>query len=166
MTRRPGLLTELESIVTIKIVKVKNTDPDLIALVRQLDADLNARYGQLQGQYNAYNSLQSLDAAFVLYADENPAACGAYKRHDDRTAEIKRVFVDPHFRDKGFARKMMAALEQSAAQNGYHTCVLETGVKQNEAISLYHTSGYKIIPNYGQYAGNGNSVCMKKRIER
>lgn len=150
--------------MTIKIVKVGNTDPDLIALVRQLDADLNARYGQLQGQYDAYNSLQSLDAAFVLYADENPAACGAYKRHDDRTAEIKRVFVDPHFRGKGFARKMMAAIEQSAAQSGYCACVLETGIRQNEAISLYRTSGYEIIPNYGQYAGNGNSVCMKKEL--
>ena len=40
----------------------------------------------------------------------------------------------------------------------------ETGKRQPEAIALYLNGGYEIIPNYGQYAGVENSVCMKKKI--
>lgn len=43
-------------------------------------------------------------------------------------------------------------------------CVLETGVKQPDAIALYRKSGYGIIPNYGQYLNIENSVCMRKSI--
>ena len=42
--------------------------------------------------------------------------------------------------------------------------VLETGLKQPEAIRLYERSGYEKIENYGQYIGVENSVCMQKII--
>jgi hypothetical protein len=42
--------------------------------------------------------------------------------------------------------------------------ILETGIKQPEAIALYQKSGYTIIPNYGQYTDVATSVCMKKLI--
>jgi hypothetical protein len=42
--------------------------------------------------------------------------------------------------------------------------VLETGKRQPEAIGLYEKSGYKAIPNYGQYAGVENSVCFEKEL--
>ena len=40
--------------------------------------------------------------------------------------------------------------------------ILETGFKQPEAIRLYTKNNYNVIPNYGQYAGMVNSVCMEK----
>ncbi len=58
----------------------------------------------------------------------------------------------------------LAELEKWAAELGYNKCVLETGKKQPEAIALYKRSGYKIIPNYGQYIGIENSVCFEKAI--
>ncbi|WP_369804232.1 hypothetical protein [Siphonobacter sp. SORGH_AS_0500] len=47
---------------------------------------------------------------------------------------------------------------------GYEYCVLETGKRQQPAIALYTRSGYQPIPNYGQYIGMDNSVCMKKNL--
>jgi putative acetyltransferase len=41
---------------------------------------------------------------------------------------------------------------------------LETGKRQPEAIALYKKSGYKLIPNYGQYAAMDNSVCFEKEM--
>lgn len=41
-------------------------------------------------------------------------------------------------------------------------CVLETGIRQPEAIALYKRSGYVQIPNYGQYLNVENSVCFEK----
>ena len=40
--------------------------------------------------------------------------------------------------------------------------ILETGVRQPEAIALYESIGFKRIYNYGEYRGNGMSVCMEK----
>ena len=42
--------------------------------------------------------------------------------------------------------------------------MLETGQKQPEAIALYTKSGYRIIPNYGQYVGVESSVCFEKKL--
>ncbi|WP_407524361.1 GNAT family N-acetyltransferase [Lacibacter sp. MH-610] len=58
----------------------------------------------------------------------------------------------------------MLQLEQWAKEEGYSAAVLETGKKQPEAIRLYEKCGYSRIPNYGQYAGVENSVCMKKEL--
>ncbi|WKZ38241.1 MAG: hypothetical protein QY332_09890 [Anaerolineales bacterium] len=38
------------------------------------------------------------------------------------------------------------------------------GKKQPEAIEFYKKNGYKVIPNYGQYAGVENSMCFEKSI--
>jgi GNAT superfamily N-acetyltransferase len=72
------------------------------------------------------------------------------------------MFVLPEYRGKGIAGAVLAELETWAADLGYARCILETGQMQPEAIRLYLKSGYAIIPNYGQYAGVENSVCMEK----
>ena len=65
-----------------------------------------------------------------------------------------------------FSRKkiILKELEKWAAELNYTKCVLETGKKQPEAITLYLKNGYAIIPNYGQYIGIENSVCFAKVI--
>jgi GNAT superfamily N-acetyltransferase len=59
---------------------------------------------------------------------------------------------------------VLAELETWAAELGCSKCVLETGGKQPEAIRLYEKSGYKRIPNYGQYVGVENSICFEKSL--
>lgn len=74
------------------------------------------------------------------------------------------MFVKPECRGQGIAQAVLAELESWAGELGFKECVLETGKKQPEAIRLYQKSGYELIPNYGQYAGIENSVCMKKLV--
>ena len=76
--------------------------------------------------------------------------------------EVKRMYTLPGYRGKGYASKILAELENWAAEMSYGKCVLETGKKQPEAIQLYTRNNYTIIPNYGQYAGIENSVCFEK----
>ena len=74
------------------------------------------------------------------------------------------MFVSTENRGKGIAGKILDGLEAWAKELNFQECILETGFKQPEAIALYKKSGYEVIPNYGQYAGVVNSVCMRKRI--
>lgn len=98
----------------------------------------------------------------MAYESDVPVACGAFKFFEEACVEIKRMYVVPQYRNKGIAAAVLNELELWAKEEGYTSTVLETGMKQPEAIRLYEKSGYHRIPYYGQYAGVENSVCMKK----
>jgi hypothetical protein len=53
-------------------------------------------------------------------------------------------------------------LEQWAIENGFKNAVLETSIFFEVAKKLYRQAGYAVIPNYDQYKGLKDSVCMKK----
>jgi GNAT superfamily N-acetyltransferase len=65
----------------------------------------------------------------------------------------------------GIASNILAELEKWASELSYAKCILETGKKQPEAISLYKKNGYRIIPNYGQYCEVENSLCFEKKLK-
>lgn len=148
----------------LKLLKTTSENADFVRLIAELDADLNSRYGALQAQYNAYNHVELLDTLIVAYVDNQAAGCACYKKLDDATVEIKRMFVKPTHRGRGIAISMLTELEAWAKSLTYKATLLETGIKQTEAIGLYSKLGYTIIDNYGQYAGNKNSVCMRKEL--
>lgn len=58
------------------------------------------------------------------------------------------MFVKKEFRGKGIAANILPALCSWARELGYKKVVLETGLKQPEAISLYKKAGFELIPNY------------------
>ena len=51
-----------------------------------------------------------------------------------------------------------------AVLRGFSKVRLETGQRQPEAIGLYESSGYAIIPAFGEYVGDPFSVCFEKEI--
>lgn len=148
----------------VKIVRTDSANPDFIKLVGELDADLRIRDGSEHSFYAQFNKIDALKNVVVAYHNNEPIGCGAFKQYENSTAEIKRMFVPLHERGKGIAGKVLGELEKWADEEGFKSCILETGKKQPEAIRLYEKSGYTFIPNYGQYTGIDNSVCMKKDI--
>jgi GNAT superfamily N-acetyltransferase len=144
---------------------IKRTDSssiDFQDLVTLLDQDLAIRDGDEHAFYHQFNSIDLLKNCVLFYVDEKPVACGAFKMFDEDTVEIKRMFVLPEYRGNGYASKILSELEVWAKDEGIKLGVLETGIKQPEAIALYKKNGYHRIPNYGQYADVENSVCYKK----
>lgn len=148
----------------IRIVKTDASQPDFKELVALLDADLAERDGEDHSFYDQFNKLHLIKYALVAYEKDLPVACGAIKEFEPKVMEVKRMYVTPKKRDKGIATKVLSALEDWARELGYQKCVLETGKRQPEAIALYTKNGYRIIPNYGQYAGIENSVCFEKNL--
>ena len=146
----------------IDIKRTDETDETFLALVAELDRDLQERDGAEHGFYAQFNKPVGLDGVVVAYVDDIAAGCGAFKRYEDGTAEIKRMYVCPDRRGQRLAAAILSELETWAGEQGFDTCVLETGKRQPEAIALYTREGYELIENFGQYAGVENSVCMKK----
>jgi len=149
----------------IKIIRTNSDNRDFIALVKRLDADLAERDGGDHSFYAQFNKIDKIKYAVVAYEDGRPVGCGAIKEYDPATMEVKRMYTSPEMRGKGVATGVLSELEKWAAKLSYKKCVLETGKRQPEAIALYKKNGYKVIPNYGQYAGVENSVCFEKEIK-
>ena len=150
--------------MTYYIIKTDSNNPDFHLLVAQLDAHFKELNGEKDAFYAQYNQLDTIKNVVIAYDNGTPIGCGAIKKYDGETMEVKRMFVKPEFRRKGVARAVLSELEKWTAELGYSFCILETGKKQPEAISLYMTSGYELIPNYGQYEKVENSVCMRKIV--
>lgn len=145
--------------------RTDSCDEDFKKLVVLLDKELAIRDGEEHAFYDQFNKIKNIKNVIVAYADQQPVATGAFKEFSSEAVEIKRMFVKPVFRGRGIAYQILQQLENWAAELGYSCCVLETGKKQPEAIALYKKSGYRVIPNYGQYAKVANSVCMQKEIK-
>jgi GNAT superfamily N-acetyltransferase len=101
----------------------------------------------------------------LVYVDGKPVGCGAFKKYDDESVEIKRMFVLPEMRGKQLAAQILQELENWAIDEGYCKAVLETGHKQTEAIRLYTVAGYSLTENYGQYIGMEESICYRKELK-
>lgn len=146
------------------ILRTNSTDTRFQSLVQLLDQNLAHRDGDEHAFYAQFNKIDKIRHCIVAFEGEIPVACGAIRPMEGQDVEIKRMYVLPEFRGKGIAAVVLTALELWAAELGYSRCILETGKKQPEAIRLYEKSGYHVIPNYGQYAGMENSVCMEKML--
>ena len=147
-----------------KLIRTDSSNTDFQALVTLLDQDLRIRDGADHAFYAQFNQIDRIQHAVVAYVDDEAVGGGAFKPFADSAVEIKRMYVRPALRGQGIAQKVLAELETWARELNNTDCVLETGQKQPEAIRLYQRAGYKIIPNYGQYVGVANSVCMNKAI--
>lgn len=148
----------------IKLLRTDSGHPDFIRLVGLLDAELAVIDGEEHAFYHQFNKVDAIKYALVAYHDGQALACGALKAYDAQSMEVKRMYTLPGARGKGVASSVLTGLETWARELGFEKCVLETGIRQPDAIRLYTKNGYAVIPNYGQYAGVENSVCFEKKF--
>ena len=149
----------------ITIKRTNSGDGDFQNLVRELDKELAVRDGDEHAFYHQFNKIDAIKYAVVAYEEETAVGCGAIKRFSDEALEVKRMFVPENERGKGIATIVLRELETWAQELGFTKCILETGLRQPEAIGLYEKNGYTKIPNYGQYKNMENSVCFEKKIQ-
>ena len=145
----------------MKVIKTNSDHPDFKKLSALFDEYLVDIDGDEREFFAHYNNVQ-LDHVLVVYDEERAVGCGAFKKYEEDTAEIKRMFVLPEARGKGIANMILTEIESWAIEQGFVHFILETSPKLHHAIALYTKMGYQFIPNYGQYIGVENSVCMKK----
>ena len=148
----------------IQIKRTNSENRDFINLVKELDAFLKITDRDEHDFYNQFNHIDVLKNIVVIYFNEIAVGCGAIKKYDDITVEVKRMFVCLEKRGSGVAQKMLQELEIWAKELGYQECILETGIRQVEAVRFYKKCNYKIITNYGQYKNMENSICFKKYV--
>lgn len=141
-------------------------DNDFAILCEELDASIDELVGNKfdRKPYVQYNQRDDIRDVIIAYNQNELVGCASYKKYEQETAELKRVFVKKDYRGQGIAGKMLDELENRARRQGYKTMVLETGEMLAASMKLYKSSGYEITENYGQYADMIDSICMKKLL--
>ncbi len=148
----------------MQIRRTTSADTDFIQLVSHLDRELAVIDGDDHAFYHQYNKIDNLSHCVVIYDDDVPVGCGAFKEFKAEVVEIKRMYVSTAGRSRGTGTLILKELEKWAWELGYKKTVLETGKRQQDAVALYSKNEYKLIPNYGQYQGIENSVCFEKEL--
>jgi GNAT superfamily N-acetyltransferase len=148
----------------LKLVRTNSNNQDFSNLVKLLDSYLKITDGDEHDFYNQFNHIDVLNHVVLAYIDSVAIGCGAFKTFDSSSIEIKRMYIMPMARNKGIAKKILKELELWASELGYKNSVLETGLRQTEAVQFYEKCDYSVITNYGQYAKMKNSICFKKEL--
>lgn len=79
---------------------------------------------------------------FVAWSDEMPVGCVGLRLLDERTGELKRLWVADHARGQGLGRRLMTVIEGEARNMGLATLKLETNSILTEALALYQVTGW------------------------
>ena len=136
-------------------------------LVERLNSELSERYPEEGANFLSLDPSEVTPGRglFVLaWLDGVAIGCGAVKRLDQADAEIKRMYVTPTARGRGVGRVILAELEAEALALGAKRIVLETGLRQPEAVALYRRHSFDVIPNFGPYVESPLSLCMAKTL--
>jgi GNAT superfamily N-acetyltransferase len=130
---------------TLEVRRVRQTDPDAAPLVAELTYEYTTRYGPsgAQEMQRPADVFEPPHGQFLLLVEAGEAvAGGAFKRFDDNTAELKRIWTHSRHRRRGLARRVVEELEKEARTFGYQRIYLTTGPQQPEAKALYLATGY------------------------
>jgi GNAT superfamily N-acetyltransferase len=129
------------------------TDVEVAPLLAGLATEYEARYGS--GDEMSRASAEEFDppagAFLVLVVDGVTVAGGGFRFLEPGVCEVKRMWTNPAARRRGYAMRVLTALEDAARHAGYRTLRLETGPAQPEARALYERRGYHRIPVFGHY---------------
>jgi GNAT superfamily N-acetyltransferase len=147
-------------------------DRDTQVLVAEVQAEYTLLYGGPDTSPMDDSGFEAPQGAFFLgYAGKQPVAMGGWRLRPDvhvlggrAATEIKRMYVAPGARRRGFARQVLTHLEDTARAAGSDVMVLETGTMQPEAIALYTACGYEPVESFGHYSWSPLSRCFGRLL--
>lgn len=137
-------------------------------LITALNAELSSMYpepGATHFRLDPNEVAEGKGVFLVALRDNEPLGCGAIRRIEERSGELKRMYVRPEARGLGIGRRLLLALEAEAQALGLTCLLLETGTRQLEALGLYRQAGFLEIPAYGEYTSSPLSICMAKELQ-
>jgi putative acetyltransferase len=139
--------------------------PEAMALIEELQTHLESFYPpESRHGFSVEKLIAQGVAFFVLRVDGQPAGCGGILLVGQEYGELKRMYVRPEFRGRGYGRLLIEGLAAHAQRHGITLLRLETGVHQRAAIRLYEQYGFRRIPPFGPYFEDPVSLCYEMAL--
>lgn len=143
---------------------------DARTLIGELNRELSALYPEPGSTFFTLDpdQVKGRNGVFLVAELEGAAvACGAFRvlGDEDCSAEIKRMFVRPAARGLKVGAAILHELEHHAREFGVRRMVLETGVRQSAALTVYARAGYEQCSCWGGYVDAPLSRCYDKQLD-
>jgi GNAT superfamily N-acetyltransferase len=133
----------------LRFVAVGQDDPLAEPLLAELAVEYAGRYGATEEAVSTWLRGYPADefappggGLLIGLRGDQPVTGGAFRRFDDATAELKRIWTGSRYRRQGHAKALLVELEAEIAARGYRRVYLTTGDRQPEAEALYLSTGY------------------------
>lgn len=104
-------------------------------------------------------------AVIVARCDGTPCGCVALRRIDERTSEMKRLYVRPGNRGLRIGAELVTRIIEAAKARGYETMRLDTLPSMGSAVSLYRSFGFQEIEPY-IYNPIPGALFMEKSLQQ
>ncbi len=154
--------SQVEQCKTRKMLRIEQaSSEDQIALARELFfeyakalsvdlcfRDFTRELQELPGKYAPPKGRLLLAYINDDAETARPAGCGALRPFSDEICEMKRLYIRPEFRGRGFGRALTHALISAAREIGYRALRLDTLPEMREAHKLYQSLGFREIAPY------------------
>jgi GNAT superfamily N-acetyltransferase len=163
--------------VDVVLEKVRWDHPDAAHLRHRMFTEFNApTYPELEAMVDALGGYAVDDAAqgvgelatWVARIDGRPVGCVSLRAPRDGypagSVELKKLFIEDDARGAGVARALLAAADDEARALGYTRMVLQTGIRQPEAVGLYLATGWRPVVPFGPYRDDLHSLCFGKTL--
>ena len=105
--------------------------------------DLKAKYAPPQGRL------------YIVFCKNDIVGCVALKQMDEKSGELKRLYVRDKFRNAGIGSLLVDKIITDAKEAGYTYLKLDTLPFLTEAIKLYEAKGFKRIEKYNDSPMDG-----------
>ncbi len=120
--------------------------------------DFETELGTIHVQYNKPDG-----GLLLVFANDNPLACAAVRRLDERTAELKRMYVKTGYRGQRIGVELLKRSLNLAKDLGYQKIRLDTLENMSKAQELYMSFGFFNIPPY-RYNPIRGTIYMEKTL--
>ena len=105
----------------MEIRRVRFSDAEVEPLLAGLTDEYDNRYGEnIEMSRASPEEFDPPGGLFIVLVDgSTTTAGGGFRRHDEQTCEVKRMWTSPQYRRRGLAITVLRALEDSARDVGY-----------------------------------------------
>lgn len=147
----------------LQVMEADIYSDESLSLLSELSGSLNRITGNSGESSFSVTDIEDEKSIFAIARNgDKPAGCGAIRRIDDSTAELKRMYAKEQ--GLGVGTSILNFLESKSKEYGYSRLICETRKINAGACSFYIRNGFHIIPNYGKYQGRNEAVCFEKKI--
>lgn len=122
--------------------------------------EFKTEFDALARRYHGTN-----EKLFVAFSEKHAVATVAVRCHRDRTAEMKRLYVQPAARGFGLAADLVRRVIDTAIMQDCHCVWLETLEEiMDPAIALYRKLGFQRTERNGLALPQGNLIVMERAL--
>lgn len=165
-------MVSVPGIDQLRFVAVGHDDPLAEPLLAELAVEYASRYGGsqervlkwLHGEYPPEDFTEPDGTLLIGLLDGQAVTGGGFRRFDEDTAELKRIWTDSRYRQRGYAKALLVQLEAEIVARGYRRAYLTTGDRQQEAEALYLDTGYTRLDGPLPTKGEAYPVAFEKTL--